>query len=397
MRLLEHGLTASGACRTRRRCGQRQPTGTIFSMPTSAISATCIDMDAIRGAKSASASIRWAAPACTTGRAIAERYRLDLTVVSEEVDPTFRFMTLDWDGRIRMDPSSPYAMQRLIGLKDRFDIAFACDTDHDRHGIVTRRRACCRRTIIWRSPSTICSQHRPQWGANAAVGKTVVSTQHDRLAWPRELGRTLYECRSASSGSSTDCSTARWASAARRAPARSFLRRDGTVWTTDKDGIVPALLSAEITARSGPRPRRRCTRAGGRVRRAGRRPRRGAGARRAKEAAGGALAAADRGTELAGEKIASILSHAPGNGAPIGGIKVMTAERLVRRASVGHRRHLQDLCRELPRRGASAAHPDRSAGHRRPGDRVWRHPRRRPARFACRGQRQCRDTNRRKP
>ena len=87
---------------------------------------------------------------------IAERYRLDLTVVSE-VDPTFGFMTLDWDGKIRMDPSSPYAMQRLIGLKDRFDIAFACDTDHDRHGIVTPQPGCCRRTTTWRWPSTICS------------------------------------------------------------------------------------------------------------------------------------------------------------------------------------------------------------------------------------------------
>ena len=98
---------------------------------------------------------------------IAEHYRLDLTVVSEEVDPTFRFMTLDWDGQIRMDPSSPYAMQRLLELKDRFDIAFACDTDHDRHGIVTPAAACCRRTTTSRWRSTTCSRNRPQWPRTA--------------------------------------------------------------------------------------------------------------------------------------------------------------------------------------------------------------------------------------
>ena len=162
--------------------------------------ATVIDMEAIRGAgirlgvdPLGGAGVHYWGP-------IAERYGLDLTVVNDAVDPTFRFMTVDWDGQIRMDPSSPYAMGSLIELKDRFDIAFACDTDHDRHGIVTRTAGLLPPNHYLSVAIFYLFQHRPQWRKDAAVGKTVVSSQMiDRVA--AKLGRTLYECRSASSGS----------------------------------------------------------------------------------------------------------------------------------------------------------------------------------------------------
>ena len=151
-----------------------------------------IDMDAIRGAKISlgvdplgGAGVHYWGP-------IAERYGLDLTVVNEAVDPTFRFMTVDWDGQIRMDPSSPYAMQRLISLKDRFEIAFACDTDHDRHGIVTKSAGLLPPNHYLAVAIFYLFQHRPQWRNEAAVGKTVVSSRMiDRVT--AKLGRKLYE------------------------------------------------------------------------------------------------------------------------------------------------------------------------------------------------------------
>ena len=184
---------------------------------------------------------------------IAERYGLNLTVVNEVVDPTFRFMTLDWDGAIRMDPSSSYAMQSLIGLKDRFDIAFACDTDHDRHGIVTRSAGLLAPNHYLAVAISYLFRHRTQWGKDAAVGKTVVSSQMiDRVT--AQLGRKLYEVPVGFKWFVEGLFDGSLGFGGEESAGASFLRRDGSVWTTDKDGIVPALLAAEITARMGRDP-----------------------------------------------------------------------------------------------------------------------------------------------
>ena len=160
---------------------------------------------------------------------------------------------MDWDGRIRMDPSSSYAMQRLIGLKDRFDIAFACDTDHDRHGIVTRSAGLLPPNHYLAVAIDYLFQHRPQWGTRAAVGKTVVSSAMiDRVT--ARLGRKLYEVPVGFKWFVDGLLDGSLGFGGEESAGASFLRRDGSVWTTDKDGIVPALLSAEITARTGRDP-----------------------------------------------------------------------------------------------------------------------------------------------
>jgi phosphoglucomutase len=252
---------------------------------------------------------------------IAERYRIDLTVVSEEVDPTFRFMTLDWDGQIRMDPSSPYAMQRLLDIKDRFDIAFACDTDHDRHGIVTPAGLLAPNPYLSVMVDYLFA-NRAQWPVAAAVGKTVVSTQLiDRVA--ARAGRRLLEVPVGFKWFSEGLLDGSLGFGGEESAGASFLRRDGSVWTTDKDGIVPALLSAEITARGGRDP----ARAYGEVTRALGEPvsdRVDAPATVQQKKQLAALAPAALGAaELAGEPIERVLDKAPGNGAAIGGIKVI--------------------------------------------------------------------------
>jgi len=179
---------------------------------------------------------------------IAERYKLNLKVVNEVVDPTFRFMTLDWDGKIRMDPSSEYAMQSLIALKDDFDVAFACDTDHDRHGIVTKSGGLLPSNHYLAACVHYLFTNRPHWGKLAAVGKTVVSsTMIDRVA--AKLGRKLYEVPVGFKYFVDGLSRGNLGFAGEESAGASFLRLDGTVWTTDKDGIVAALLAAEITAK----------------------------------------------------------------------------------------------------------------------------------------------------
>jgi phosphoglucomutase len=254
---------------------------------------------------------------------IADHYRLDLTVVSDVVDPTFAFMTVDWDGKIRMDPSSSYAMQRLQGMKDRFDIAFACDTDHDRHGIVTP-------TVGLMPPNHyLCVaidylfRNRPSWGAHAAVGKTVVSTSLiDRVV--AQLGREICEVPVGFKWFSAGLLDGTLGFGGEESAGATFLRRDGTVWTTDKDGLVSALLAAEITARCGRDPAQvYCELAqqlgdpvADRVE---------APATAAQKTQLAALTPAGiTARELAGEAITAVLDHAPGNGAPIGGIKVIT-------------------------------------------------------------------------
>jgi phosphoglucomutase len=281
-----------------------------------------INMDAIRGAKISlgvdplgGAGVHYWAP-------IAERYGLNLTVVNEAVDPTFRFMTVDWDGQIRMDPSSPYAMQRLIDLKDRFEIAFACDTDHDRHGIVTRSAGLLPPNHYLAVAIFYLFQHRPKWRTEAAVGKTVVSSQMiDRVT--AKLGRKLYEVPVGFKWFVDGLLDGSLGFGGEESAGASFLRLDGTVWVTDKDGIVPALLSAEITARMGRDPGeiyRELTREFGepvydRVE---------APATPEQKAMLESLSAQQvRLTDLAGEKIRTLLTHAPGNGASIGGLKVI--------------------------------------------------------------------------
>jgi phosphoglucomutase len=254
---------------------------------------------------------------------IAELYRLDLTVVNSQVDPTFRFMTLDWDGKIRMDPSSSYAMQRLIGLKDKFDIAFACDTDHDRHGIVTASSGLMPPNHYLATAIDYLFRHRTRWRADAAVGKTVVSSAMiDRVG--KRLGRRLYEVPVGFKWFVSGLIDGSLGFGGEESAGASFSRLDGSVWTTDKDGIVPALLSAEMTARSGRDP--------GDAYRAMSDELGAVFANRVDAAANAEqkkkLAKLDRQqvqiTELAGDPIDQILTQAPGNNAAIGGVKVIS-------------------------------------------------------------------------
>lgn len=253
---------------------------------------------------------------------IAEQYRIDLTVVSDTVDPTFGFMALDWDGRIRMDPSSPYAMQQLIACKDRFDLLLACDTDHDRHGIVTPQGLLAPNHYLAVMIDYLF-QHRPQWPASAAVGKTVVSTQLiDRVC--HRLGRPLLEVPVGFKWFAAGLVEGSLGFGGEESAGAAFLRRDGTVWTSDKDGITAALLAAEITARCGDNPAALYAKLGQEL---------GLPLQERVEAPAtpeqkqrlAALTPQDiHTTQLAGEKISSVCSTAPCNGAPIGGIKIST-------------------------------------------------------------------------
>ena len=283
-----------------------------------------VDFDAIRGAgvqmgvdPLGGAGVHYWAP-------IAERYRIDLTVVSEDIDPTFSFMTVDWDGKIRMDPSSPYAMQRLIVLKDRYDVAFACDTDHDRHGIVTRSSGLMPPNRYLPVLIDYLFQRRPQWRKNAAVGKTLVSTSLiDRVA--KRLGRILYEVPVGFKWFVDGLLDGSLGFGGEESAGASFLRKDGTVWTTDKDGIVPALLSAEITARTGRDPGELYKEL---IRELGEpfADRIEAAATPEQKARLSKLSPNQiKSTTLAGEKIESILDRAPANNATIGGVKVTSA------------------------------------------------------------------------
>ena len=255
---------------------------------------------------------------------IAERYKLDLSVVSDEVDPTFGFMSVDWDGRIRMDPSSAYAMHRLIGLKDRYDIAFACDTDHDRHGIVTPSAGLLPPNHYLAVAIDYLFRNRPRWNKTAAVGKTVVSSAMiDRVT--ARLGRKLYEVPAGFKWFVEGLFDGSLGFAGEESAGASFSRMDGAVWTTDKDGIVPALLSAEITARTGRDPGelyRDLTRDFGEP--AADRIEAPATAEQKQKLAKLSPAQVQI-TQLGGEKIDSVLDRAPGNDAPIGGIKLIAA------------------------------------------------------------------------
>jgi phosphoglucomutase len=255
---------------------------------------------------------------------IAERYGIDLTVVSETVDPTFSFMTVDWDGKIRMDPSSPYAMQRLIGLKNDYDVAFACDTDHDRHGVVSRSSGLMQPNNYLSVLVDYLFRQRPHWSAQAGVGKTVVSTSLiDRVA--KRLGRKLYEVPVGFKWFADGLFDGSLGFGCEESAGASLLRHDGRVWTTDKDGIVPALLSAEMTAREGKDPGQlyvELTQALGKPY-----SDRIEAPANAQQKAKLSKLSPDQlhSKELAGEKIEQVLDRAPGNNAAIGGIKVIAA------------------------------------------------------------------------
>ncbi len=185
--------------------------------------------------------------------AIGERYGLDLTVVSETVDPTFSFMSLDWDGRVRMDPSSSYAMQRLIGLKDRFEVAFACDTDHDRHGVVAPSTGLMQANHYLATAAWYLFQNRPGWRADAAIGKTAVTTALiDRIA--KHLGRPLREVPVGFKYFVSGLYDGSLGFGCEESAGASFLTKNGSAWSTDKDGIAAALLAGEMTARMGKDP-----------------------------------------------------------------------------------------------------------------------------------------------
>lgn len=255
--------------------------------------------------------------------AIAERYKLDLTVVSEAVDKTFSFMSLDWDGRVRMDPSSAYAMQRLIGLKDKFDVAFACDTDHDRHGVVAPSTGLLPANHYLAAAAWYLFQNRPGWRADAAVGKTAVSTGLlDRIA--THLGRPLREVPVGFKYFVSGLYDGSLGFGCEESAGASFLSKDGAAWSTDKDGIVAALLAGEMTARLGKDPGeiyRGITSelgdpANSRI---------DAPASHAQKAKLSKLAPDQvESTTLAGDPIVEVVNQAGGQA--IGGIKVMSAE-----------------------------------------------------------------------
>ena len=282
-----------------------------------------VDMDLIRGSKIRLGVDPLGGAGVHYWARIAERHGLDLTVVNDAVDPTFRFMTVDWDGQIRMDPSSPFAMAGLIAMKDRFDLSFACDTDHDRHGIVTRSAGLLPPNHYLSVAIQYLFQNRPQWGGSAAVGKTVVSSAMiDRVA--AKVGRRLQEMPVGFKWFVDGLLSGSLGFGGEESAGASLLRLDGGVWTTDKDGFFPCLLAAEMTAKGGPDPGeayRSLTAEFGesfydRVE---------APATPAEKAALGKLSPENvRLTELAGEKITAVLTQAPGNGAPIGGLKMAT-------------------------------------------------------------------------
>lgn len=282
-----------------------------------------IDMDVIRGEQVRIGVDPLGGAGVHYWGAIAAQYQLDLTVINSVVDATFRFMSVDWDGQIRMDPSSRYVMQSLIDIKDRFDVAFACDTDHDRHGIVTSSAGLMPANHYLAVAIDYLFQNRPKWRANAAIGKTLVSSQMiDRVS--NKLGRDLVEMPVGFKWFAQGLLDGSLGFAGEESAGASFLRRDGRVWSTDKDGLTPALLAAEITARTGGDPADIYL---GLTRELGE-------PFAARVQAAATPAQKDRlaklspdqidSTVLAGENIRTILTRAPGNGAAIGGLKVET-------------------------------------------------------------------------
>ena len=284
-----------------------------------------IDFDALSGTSLrlgvdplGGASLHYWAP-------IAERFGVRIDLVNDAVDPTFRFMTLDWDGAIRMDPSSPYAMARLIGLRDHFDLAFAADPDADRHGIVTREVGLLEPNRYLTVAIAYLFGHRPNWAGATAIGKTIVSSSMiDRVA--ARLGRRLVEVPAGFKYFVDDLLTGALGFAGEESAGASFLRRDGAVWSTDKDGIIMGLLAAELMARTGRDPgeqyRALAQELGEAIYQ-----RLDAPATPQEKTILARLSPRDVAmSDLAGQPVTAVLTSAPGDGRPIGGIKVIAAD-----------------------------------------------------------------------
>jgi len=284
---------------------------------------SAVDLDAVRDAKLNIGADPLGGAGIRYWQRIADRYGLTMKVAHDHADPTFRFMSVDWDGKIRMDCSSPYAMAGLIAMKDQFDIAFACDTDHDRHGIVTRSAGLLNPNHYLAAAISYLYPNRSRWRADAGVGKTLVSSSMiDRVA--ASLGRHLAEVPVGFKWFVDGLLDGTLGFGGEESAGASFLRRDGGVWTTDKDGIVMALLSAEMLARTGKDPgeiyHSLTERFGAPVYQ-----RIDAPATPAQKAILQNLSPEKvHATELAGDPIEAMITKAPGNGAPLGGLKVTT-------------------------------------------------------------------------
>ncbi len=282
-----------------------------------------IDLDAIREADVRMAVDPLGGAGVHYWEPLAERFGLDLTVLNTTVDPTFAFMSLDWDGQVRMDPSSPNAMRSLIALKDKYPIVMACDTDHDRHGIVAGSVGLMPPNHYLAVMIDYLYRNRPQWRADAAVGKTIVSSSViDRVA--NDLGRKLFEVPVGFKWFVDGLITGELGFVGEESAGATFLRRDGGAWATDKDGLVPGLLAGEMMAKTGRDPGElyaQLTHKHGesfyeRI---------DAAATPAEKKKLGALTAEQVKLDaMAGETITAIQTHAPGNGAAIGGLKVST-------------------------------------------------------------------------
>jgi phosphoglucomutase len=283
-----------------------------------------IDMTVLRGAKVRMAVDPLGGAGVHYWPRIAERYQLDLDILRQEVDARFAFMSVDWDGRIRMDPSSPYAMQPLIGLRNKYDVAFACDTDHDRHGIVARSAGLLPANNYLAVMVDYLFQHRPQWSPLAAVGKTAVSSQMiDRVA--AKLGRKLYEVPVGFKWYVEGLLSGALGFGGEESAGASFSRMDGSVWTTDKDGLIPGLLSAEMTARTGRDPGERYRELAAQLGDPVSKRLDARATREQKRKLSQLSPSALKITELAGDPIVSVIARAPANDASIGGIRVSTA------------------------------------------------------------------------
>ncbi|HYZ88880.1 MAG TPA: phosphoglucomutase (alpha-D-glucose-1,6-bisphosphate-dependent) [Myxococcales bacterium] len=284
-----------------------------------------IDFDPIRAARPHLAADPLGGASVTYGKAIAERYGIDLTVVNDRVDPTFSFVPVDHDGKIRMDCSSPYAMANLVALKDRYDLAFSTDTDADRHGVVTRGQGLLNPNHYLAASIEYLFRNRPGWNPRAAVGKTLVSSSLiDRVA--RELGRELREVPVGFKWFVDGLLDGSLGFGGEESAGGSFLRRDGTVWCTDKDGIIMDLVAAEMLGRTGKDPGQRVQEIMGRLGKPYYTRIDAPATPQQKSVLKKLSPESVRATTLAGQPIRAKLTRAPGNGAEIGGLKVIAED-----------------------------------------------------------------------